>query len=417
MIRKNLLLLVILTAALTMYQEANAVPSYARQTGLACQSCHTVFPELNAFGRSFKLHGYTMTNIKQVSAKQTPTSEKDLSIGSFAPFSAMLVIDATHKKADTPTTNVNFPDELSLFYAGEISPHMGSFIQLTLEGADGTFGMDNTDIRYANQADAITYGATLNNNPTVQDVWNATGAWGYPFTGGAELTSPVIYDLGGVVAGLGGYSDWGNGIYTELTFYSDTGAIDATDIGLPSSTMTDARINGVAPYARLTWSNNFSTGDTLMVGAFGMQTALYDDTGASAGHDTYTDIAVDTQYTHALGNGDDISLHATYTNEAQTLDYSDPGYSPTLNSFNVNGIYHWGHKATATLAYNQNTGSGLNPANPDAYNDSAWTAQLSYLPWQNTKFTLQYVAYTELEGSTDNVSDNNTALLQGWFMW
>ena len=23
-----------------------AVPSYARQTGLACQACHTVFPEL-----------------------------------------------------------------------------------------------------------------------------------------------------------------------------------------------------------------------------------------------------------------------------------------------------------------------------------------------------------------------------------
>ncbi|MDA8093485.1 MAG: hypothetical protein M0T84_06145, partial [Betaproteobacteria bacterium] len=33
---------------------AAAVPSYARQTGLACEACHTVFPELTPFGRRFK---------------------------------------------------------------------------------------------------------------------------------------------------------------------------------------------------------------------------------------------------------------------------------------------------------------------------------------------------------------------------
>ena len=36
-----------------------AIPSFARQTGLACDVCHTVFPHLTPFGREFKLHGYT----------------------------------------------------------------------------------------------------------------------------------------------------------------------------------------------------------------------------------------------------------------------------------------------------------------------------------------------------------------------
>src|SRR5436305_10809886 len=36
-----------------------AVPSYSRQTGLSCASCHYAPPELNAFGRKFKLEGYT----------------------------------------------------------------------------------------------------------------------------------------------------------------------------------------------------------------------------------------------------------------------------------------------------------------------------------------------------------------------
>jgi hypothetical protein len=35
----------------------DAVPSYARQTGLACSGCHYTPPELNPAGRRFKLPG------------------------------------------------------------------------------------------------------------------------------------------------------------------------------------------------------------------------------------------------------------------------------------------------------------------------------------------------------------------------
>ena len=389
---------------------AQAVPSFARQTGQACQSCHTIFPELTPFGRRFKLNGYTMTNIKQIEAPK-----KGLKINETPPLSFMLQVSATHAKTDTPTTNIDLPDQLSLLYAGEISSNIGSFIQLTLEGASGTFGMDNTDIRYANQAGAVIYGATLNNNPTVQDVWNSTQAWGYPFTHGAGVTTPVVNSLGGAVAGLGGYADWGNGLYTELSFYRDTGSFDANDVGIPSSTITTARVNGVAPYWRLAWNNTFASGDMLMLGTYGMQTTLYDlpSSGTPSGqHDNYLDVAIDAQYEHTMGNGKDtISAHATYTTEEQTLDFSSPGDSPTLKSTRVDGNYHWGHEAAATLAYNYNTGFN------GAYDDAAWTAQLSYLPWQNTKFTLQYVAYTKLGGITNNASDDNTTLLQGWFMW
>ncbi len=38
---------------------AHAVPSYARQTGQPCATCHTAFPELTPYGRQFKLTGYT----------------------------------------------------------------------------------------------------------------------------------------------------------------------------------------------------------------------------------------------------------------------------------------------------------------------------------------------------------------------
>ena len=46
--------------------EAMAVPSFARQTGMACEACHTVYPELTHFGRVFKANGYLLSNVKQV---------------------------------------------------------------------------------------------------------------------------------------------------------------------------------------------------------------------------------------------------------------------------------------------------------------------------------------------------------------
>ena len=39
---------------------ANALPSYARQTGQPCGTCHTDFAGLTPYGRRFKIEGYTM---------------------------------------------------------------------------------------------------------------------------------------------------------------------------------------------------------------------------------------------------------------------------------------------------------------------------------------------------------------------
>ena len=40
-------------------QPAEALPSFARQTGQTCGTCHTDYPSLTPFGRLFKLNGYT----------------------------------------------------------------------------------------------------------------------------------------------------------------------------------------------------------------------------------------------------------------------------------------------------------------------------------------------------------------------
>src|SRR6476469_4958616 len=50
------------------------LPSFSRQTGLACSACHYQFLTLTPLGRDFKLNGYTLT-------RQPLIVEKDKSKG------------------------------------------------------------------------------------------------------------------------------------------------------------------------------------------------------------------------------------------------------------------------------------------------------------------------------------------------
>src|SRR5476651_959125 len=104
-----------------------AVPSFARQTGMTCAACHTVFPELTPFGREFKLNGYVLDNIKQITGISID-NRQTLALNSTPPISAMVQVSYTHTGAALPDSagtgalakdgEVLFPDQLSLFYAG-----------------------------------------------------------------------------------------------------------------------------------------------------------------------------------------------------------------------------------------------------------------------------------------------------------
>jgi hypothetical protein len=155
-----------------------AVPSFAKQTGLQCEACHigAFGPQLTQFGRQFKLNGYTLSDGNN----------------HFPPLAAMALTSLTHTNAAQPggaspgfkgNDNVAL-DQASLFYAGRLfDDHTGAFIQTTFDGVANDFHWDQMDIRYANSLSlggtSLIYGATLNNNPTVQDLWNSTPAGGF----------------------------------------------------------------------------------------------------------------------------------------------------------------------------------------------------------------------------------------------
>jgi hypothetical protein len=420
-------------------RNAFAVPSYSRQTGLPCETCHTVAPQLTAFGRYFKMNGYVLSSstLSPSSPGKTPTE----SISKFPPISAMvLVSDTVLNKAQPDSQNgtVAFPDQLSLFYAGRIAPHLGSFIQITYTEGDDHFSLDNTDIRYANTAmlgkSPVVWGLTLNNNPTVDDPWNSTPAWGFPYLGSDSApgpsAGPQILDLGGAVAGLGAYAWFNNSIYAGVSLYRSSQIGQSQPLDSTASNV----IKNVAPYWRVAWEHNWSTKgnytNSFEVGTFGMYQQLYPGGGAplSGPTDDYTDYAVDTQYQLLTPNRSSLTVHGMFIHEKQTLDASDPAQPDNhLNTLAVSAQYYWWEKFGPSLGYFDTTGNsnanlyGGPNASPDS---NGWILQWTYLPAENVQLGAQYTLYNKFDGASSNydgtgrsASDNNALYLFAWFLF
>ncbi|KXS32103.1 MAG: Cyc2-like cytochrome [Candidatus Gallionella acididurans] len=135
----------LLSAALWAPQ-ANAIPAFARQVGMACSACHYQhFPVLNSFGRAFKEGGFTMIGAQE---KIEDTTAPGVSIP--AVLNAALVGYIADTKTNGPTatagtaksTNDNslqIPQQVSLFLAGRAGEHTGFEAEINLTpGAGGT---------------------------------------------------------------------------------------------------------------------------------------------------------------------------------------------------------------------------------------------------------------------------------------
>jgi hypothetical protein len=432
------------------FKDASAVPSFARQTGMECTACHTVFPELTPLGRAFKIGGYLMS-----------TSDKAYDFPPPLAGMAQISYSQTHRPQppgsidDNWATRItsgqndvlNIPQQLSIFYGGRVLYNVGAFVQGTFDGPGNSFFLDNTDIRYADTATVLgkklVYGLTLNNNPTAQDAWNTTPAWGFPYAASGVAPTPAaaaIIDgtLGQQVGGIGLYGYWDNLVYAEATVYRT--AKNGITKWLGGGTPTDMRVQGAAPYWRVALQHIWEKKHSLSVGTYGMVTDIFPDGNGQGPTDKFTDIAFDAQYQYIVKKHV-LSAQTTFIHENQNWDASyalgdTENKSDHLNTFRINLNYYYRSylgQIGGTAGYFSTTGSkddvlyspgpldGSRTGKPDS---DGFILEADFLPWKTGKISFQYTIYnkfngghTNYDGNGRNASDNNTLYLLVWLMF
>jgi hypothetical protein len=375
------------------------------------------------------------------------------------PLTGLAQFSFTHTKKEFPpgtapfdsqaNDNVGIPQQLSIYYAGKIYDKLGAFMQGTYDGLEQKFVMDMTDIRLANTGKIagkpLIYGLTINNNPTVQDVWNSTPAFSFPYASSSIAPTPaaatmIDNTLAQQLGGIGVYAYFNNLIYGEITFYRTTrnGYPVWLGLGVPTEMIAD----GVVPYWRLYLQKQWGK-HTFMLGHYGMVTNVFPQDMTRGSTDHFTDIAFDAQYQY-ITKKHKFSLEATWIHEIQDWSASfalgnTAGRFNNLDTarFNIN-YYYWSRYGTfgGTVAYFNTFGgrdrvlyapdpvSGSRNGLP---NSSGVILQAQYLPpiWERrTKIVVQYVIYNQFNGASNNydgsgrsASDNNTLYLLVWQMF
>ena len=427
--------------------KASAVPSYSRQTGLACSSCHYTPPELNAFGRKFKLEGYTFATKPEVSEDKKDHNSSLHLLEAF-PLSVVFDTSFSSTKAPQPGTqngNFEFPQAVSLFLAGAWGSHVGSFVQVTYDAQGDHFSWDNTDIRAATNTGKLfgkqlTYGLTMNNNPTVEDLWNSTPAWGFPFVSSDVAPSPtagalINGGLGQDVAGVGGYAMWNDHVYLAGTAYRSEhiGGAQPND-----GTCCGINIRGMAPYWRLAYQTS-NTNNNFEVGTYGIHVRSTPG-GITGPEDSFTDWAADFQFDHTIPQwkNDVVSIRGTYIRENSSLIASTLAGGAGFPSHHLNTVqgeaeYHFGTRVSTTAGLFSVTGT----ADPTLYPQAAVSGNLngspasrgyilnvSWWPQQNIGLTAEYIGYTRFNGGATNydqagrnATGNNSIYLMARFVF
>ncbi len=439
---------------------ALAVPSYARQTGQSCATCHTAFPELTPYGRQFKLAGYTSGGTRcGDGSPETDKTQIPLAIMAWpATF--------THVNSNLALPDNNnqwIPGQFSLFVAGQLYCDVGAFAQMTYDRPGNSFTWDNTDIRYAKtgviDGTSIVYGITANNNPTVQDVWNTAPAWMFPFITSEVAPAPAVAPMiqGGwatQVGGIGGYAWINNSIYVEFTAYGDLPRRLLTD--LAGSADVTNRFAGSAPYWRLAYERTWGS-NSLMFGTFGMFADVQPTGGTPVPllpgvTDPTLDLAMDSQY-QWVGLVHAFSVRASYIWENKSNNVEVPlGFasnpSDQLNTVNISATYVYDRAYSFTAGYFNTWGTtdallygfgdtpGFIASSPNGSpNSSGWNFDLAWLPfsrggpelwpWFNARIGVLYTHYDKFDGATNNVdqitglkaSGNDTVFIYTWLMF
>jgi hypothetical protein len=456
------------------FSDAHAVPSFARQTGLDCTTCHMSWLELTNVGRRFKLGGYQLTKAMDEDTKQPLVTFRFDDPAPIIPLAGMLQFSYNHtQKRNTPGVNLDdrsgdIPNQgqlilqqASVFLNGKIAPNIGCFCQLTWDGVASRAVADNMDIRFANDYSGeklnAVYGLSLNNSPGMSDVLNTTPVWWWPYVGGQGVAPGAATAIAGTFAqtsaGLTAYALVNRFLYLEAGGYRTADSIfNFMRVGVPNDG-TLQRIDGIAPYYRAFVQREWDRGrQSLQVGAFGLTAKKYlqnadapDWNDKSLGTDRYADTGFDAQYQY-ITDKNRFSFMFTSIHEKQTLDAAvAAGYSEnptnTLDTINTKVTYYRNKWYGASLGYQETTGSADallyqtgTAVNGYANNRPDSKAIIGELNWvisptnkqafRRSRLVLQYTAYQQFNGASSNydglgrnASDNNTVSLILWLMY
>ncbi len=389
---------------------SQGVPSFARQIQKPCTACHTVWPNLNQYGRQFKVKAYT-----DVSPEWKLEKRDGLNLLYIFPLSVRAT-SFLYKREDDDQAGVHkdstrIPDEFDIFLASRIFNYAGVF-------AFGAWTPDDNwtlpQLKMAAQyplGEGNTIGLVAFKGPsTSADPFSSFGGRDRPLVYGDESTPNVLTqgwtfspsDEGNMGAIIHGYF-LGNRLYAAAGAERGGRSEDVSGdilLNAPQGANT-AESNPIGYYFRLAWDQKLPNGAVTLGGAYVNGKQRIDQLGSnfpisaapigtpfeSRVERIYGDLSLEQNF----GEDHLVEVQALYGYGKEKNVFGDDE-TRRFHGFHIEGSYFYQRKYGLTAAYNYLKTRDVQPSDLtlDVGQINGWLVAATYLPWANTKVALQY---------------------------
>ncbi len=370
--------------------ESHAVPAFARQTNMACVACHfQTYPAINAFGRAFKIGGYTLMGPQA----QVTGDDLGLPVVLNASLVTKLRYQKTNGESKTVATNsgeLQFPDEAALLIAGRAGEHVGFMLEFATFGeADTTTGEFSL---FGSFKMPFTHQVGATNLAFIPFTTDAGGVpYGFELLNtGAQRFQRVGEDRSAMLAQQ--YLGLGSGAAEGFAFVAANGA-GFVNVSLWAPIHGNFAVEGLATYVRAALTPRLGDWDTgFGVQHFSGKATEVNAAGAEVDYVT-RGWAVDGQIQGTVG-ALPLGVYAavgkvpTKTENGFTNFFNTTAYD--RKAWSVNGqLGVVPNRATVLLAYRTaDTGA------PSANKDNAVTVGGTYQLAQNVQFQLNHAMFS-----------------------
>ncbi len=393
---------------------SQAVPSYARQVKKPCTACHTIWANLNQYGRQFKVKAYT-----DVSQDWEMINKDNMNLPVIAPFSTRVVLEPlVHDSQGNPpgSRDVN---QVAIFMASRVFDYAGVFTSAEADGfgsSGGTFSIPTVKVAFqyplgeGNTIGLVSFAGLASS----ADPFNTIGGRdrdllfdeGTPFilNTGWTFNFWSASNLGEV---LHGYFV-GNRLYAAVGVLRGGDSSEGTIAGLTNNQKSDPN----DMYYRLAWDQKLPNG-AITFGAlnYAGKQRILDPTGNplydSKVNRTYADVSLEQNY----GEDHLFEVQALWGGGEDKNVFNDGTGARKYSGSYAQADYYYDRTVGVIAAVNnikyKDVDANDDPNPIDKQNQ--WVVGFNYLPWLNTKVAIQHaVTETKFVQGGINSQANNT---------
>ncbi|KAB2841644.1 MAG: hypothetical protein F9K45_07745, partial [Melioribacteraceae bacterium] len=150
--RKFSILFVIIFSVIVLSENILAIPSFARQYKISCQTCHSPIPRLKAYGDEFAGNGFRLSD-QEASRYYVETGDEELSLLREFPLAVRMDAFLTYKNKDQNMSDLKTPFNLKILSSAAISPNVSYYFYFFLSERGEVAGVEDAYLMYNNLFD------------------------------------------------------------------------------------------------------------------------------------------------------------------------------------------------------------------------------------------------------------------------